>query len=36
VGYGVAVNAPFIAIQRFNRQRAQRVLAARGATPALT
>jgi len=29
VGYGVVVNAPFIAIQRYNRQRAQRVLAAR-------
>ena len=29
VGYGVVVNAPFIAIQRYNRQRAQRVLATR-------
>lgn len=27
VGYGVAANLPCIAIQRFNRQRAQRVLA---------
>jgi glycosyl-4,4'-diaponeurosporenoate acyltransferase len=28
--YSVLVNAPFIAIQRYNRQRAQRVLARRG------
>ena len=28
VAYSVLVNAPFIAIQRYNRQRAQRVLAA--------
>lgn len=27
--YGVAVNAPFIAVQRYNRQRAQRILARR-------
>lgn len=27
--YGVLVNAPFIAVQRYNRQRAQRVLARR-------
>ncbi len=27
VAYGAAVNAPFIAVQRYNRQRAQRVLA---------
>jgi glycosyl-4,4'-diaponeurosporenoate acyltransferase len=27
--YGVVVNAPFIAVQRYNRQRAQRVLARR-------
>ncbi len=27
VGYGLLANLPFIAIQRFNRQRAQRVLA---------
>ncbi len=26
VGYGVAVNLPFIAIQRYNRQRVQRVV----------
>lgn len=26
-GYGVVVNAPFIATQRYNRQRAQRILA---------
>ncbi|MDP1819145.1 MAG: hypothetical protein Q8K58_04550 [Acidimicrobiales bacterium] len=29
VAYGVAVNAPFIAIQRYNRLRVSRVLAAR-------
>ncbi|MBA2280470.1 MAG: hypothetical protein H0W25_04435 [Acidimicrobiia bacterium] len=29
VGYGIVANAPFIAIQRYNRQRAQRVLARR-------
>jgi glycosyl-4,4'-diaponeurosporenoate acyltransferase len=29
VGYGVAVNAPFIAIQRHNRHRAQRLLTRR-------
>ena len=27
--YGVVVNAPFIAVQRYNRQRAQRILARR-------
>lgn len=27
--YGVLVNAPFIAVQRYNRQRAQRILARR-------
>ena len=31
VTYGVLVNAPFIVVQRFNRQRAQRVMAARSA-----
>lgn len=29
VAYGVVVNAPFIAVQRYNRQRAQRLLARR-------
>ena len=29
VAYGVLVNAPFIAIQRYNRQRLQRILARR-------
>lgn len=29
VAYGILVNAPFIAIQRYNRMRAERVLAAR-------
>lgn len=29
VAYGGAVNAPFIAVQRYNRQRAQRILARR-------
>jgi glycosyl-4,4'-diaponeurosporenoate acyltransferase len=29
VAYGVLVNAPFIAVQRYNRQRAQRLLAHR-------
>ncbi len=29
VAYGVLVNAPFMAIQRYNRMRAERVLAAR-------
>ncbi|MDF8264850.1 glycosyl-4,4'-diaponeurosporenoate acyltransferase CrtO family protein [Luteipulveratus flavus] len=32
VAYGVGVNAPFIAIQRYNRFRAQAVLAARSRT----
>jgi len=32
VAYGVAVNAPFIAVQRYNRQRAQRALAPRAPT----
>ncbi|MEQ1787645.1 MAG: glycosyl-4,4'-diaponeurosporenoate acyltransferase, partial [Acidimicrobiales bacterium] len=27
--YGVLANAPFIAVQRYNRQRAQRILARR-------
>ena len=27
VGYGLAVNLPFIAIQRYNRTRVERVLA---------
>jgi glycosyl-4,4'-diaponeurosporenoate acyltransferase len=31
VGYGIAANAPFIAIQRYNRLRVDRVLARRGA-----
>ncbi len=31
VGYGIAVNAPFIAVQRHNRLRAQRILARRRA-----
>lgn len=30
VGYGVVVNLPFIAIQRYNRQRIQRILVRRG------
>ena len=29
VAYGVVVNAPFLAVQRYNRQRAQRLLARR-------
>jgi glycosyl-4,4'-diaponeurosporenoate acyltransferase len=29
VGYGVVVNAPFIVVQRYNRQRAQGVLTSR-------
>jgi len=29
VAYGALVNAPFIAIQRYNRQRIQRILARR-------
>ena len=33
VTYGVVVNAPFIAIQRYNRYRAQRLLARRAASP---
>lgn len=32
VAYGVGVNLPFIAIQRYNRQRAQAVLSARTTT----
>jgi glycosyl-4,4'-diaponeurosporenoate acyltransferase len=31
--YGVGVNAPFIAIQRYNRARAERLLLQRGAPP---
>lgn len=31
--YGLAANLPFIAVQRFNRGRAQRVMAARSARP---
>jgi glycosyl-4,4'-diaponeurosporenoate acyltransferase len=33
VAYGVVVNAPFIAVQRYNRQRAQRVLRRRNDGP---
>ena len=33
VTYGVVVNAPFIAIQRYNRYRAQRLLARRARPP---
>lgn len=33
VGYGVVVNVPFIAVQRHNRLRAQRVLRRRAVTP---
>jgi glycosyl-4,4'-diaponeurosporenoate acyltransferase len=32
VGYGIGVNAPFVAIQRYNRLRATRVLARRSAS----
>jgi glycosyl-4,4'-diaponeurosporenoate acyltransferase len=33
VAYGVVVNLPFIIVQRYNRQRAQRVLSRRAARP---
>ena len=36
IGYGVVANLPFIVIQRYNRQRVTRVLAARAEPPALT
>ena len=36
VTYGLAVNAPFIVIQRYNRHRAQRLLARRASTAPTT